>query len=400
MLDSRTWRFATRIAPGQGKVGLAVGDSLIMRQLFIVALLPVVACLWVPVAGGQVKNNPGKATTLDTTEQDYIALAQYKGVTGKIIALSPSGTSMTIRVEYQVQELKDPNKQFNTTPPPNVTKVTYTPQQLQKELNQIQKIKNPMTQQQRLIQLLNKLQNQQQQQQVLQMQWVQKQLQQQANNYKTVTYAKEFDLTIVPKVHVAKKMLGLEYDDKGKVKEYTEEELKKMKDDLYTDFFKATKDEVTVGLTVYLVLAKPADLKKDKDKDKADPAAKGDEKKDDKAKPGPDGKVDDKAKPDANAQDKGKPALDINDILNGKTEPNPKDKAKPGVDVNDILNGKDKAKPGIDVGDILNGKGDKKTATTPETSSNAPVVQGIIILSEPGLADTMSPGEKKKKKNE
>ncbi len=272
---------------------------------------------------------------------------------------------MTLRVEYQVMEPKDPSKVKNSNTHPPAFSQAMSQQQLVNELNHIQNMKNPAQQQQRLIQLLNKLQNQQQKAQVQQIQWVQKQLQQQASNYKTVTYAKEFDLKILPKVHVAKKLLGMEYDDKGNIKEYTPDELKKMKDDQYSDFFKANFKDVTTGLQVYVVLAKPKEPAKETpkdDKDKGD----GDKEKaiDDKDKtlPLPDFKADDK---------KGD------------------DKAKPG----------DK-KPGVDISDIINGKvPDKPTPPPAGTAAAHPDIQAIIILSEPVQQDTAPPPEKKKKKN-
>jgi len=344
-----------------------------MKKLFILALVPVATFLLAPAAHGQAKKGTDKATLLDTSAADYTALVQYKGVTGKIVSLSPNGTAMTLRVEYQILEPKNAAKKPATNPP-NPYKGILTQQQLMHELEQIQRIKNPVVQQERLILLLNKVQNQQQKQQIQQTQWVQKQLQQQANNYKTVTYAKEFEVTIVPNVHVAKKLLGLEYDDKGNVKEYPPEELKKMKDDLYPDYFKAKLAEVSTGLTVAVVFGKAKEVVKDKakaegDKDKAKPEAKGD----DKTPPLPDVKAEDKK-----VDDKDKPGKDVK----------PDDKAKPGADVKPD----DKAKPGVDIADILNGKGPESLSPT---AAKGPTVQAIIILSEPGIADTIAPPKKK-----
>jgi hypothetical protein len=318
----------------------------------ILAAVPMVAIFLSPMAWGQPKKGKDQVTVLDTNEQDYAALAGYSGVTGKIMSLSPSNTSMTLRVEYQVMELKDNAKPPKIQPPPNFGKGVLTQAQIQNRLNKIQMMKNPVQQQQQLINLLNQIQNEMQRQQILQIQWVQKQMQQVANSYKSVTYAKEFDLNIVPQARVAKKSLGMEYDNKGNIKEYTPEELKKLRDPVYTDFFKSKIEEVTPGLTVYVVLAKP---------------------KPDKAKPKPDDK--DKGQ----AQGEGDPKKD-------------KDKDKPGIDINDIF--KPDAKD-----DKPDAKKDPQKPMEPVKTTSSPAVQTILILSEVGVIDqTPTPEPKKKKK--
>jgi hypothetical protein len=323
-----------------------------MRKFLTLAAVPMVAIFLSPVAWGQPKKGKDQVTVLDTTEQDYTALANYSGVTGKIMSLSPSNTSMTLRVEYQVMELKDNAKPPKFQPPPNFGKGSLTQGQIQNRLNKIQMMKNPIQQQQQLINLLNQIQNDMQRQQILQIQWVQKQMQQMANNYKSVTYAKEFDLNIVAQARVAKKSLGMEYDDKGNIKEYTPEELKKLRDTVYTDFFKSKMEEVTPGLTVYVVLAKP---------------------KPDKAKPKPDDK--DKGQGEGDPKDKDK------------------DKAKPGIDINDIF-----AKP-AQKNDQPDPKKDPLKPMEPTKTTNTPVIQTILILSEVGINEqTPTPEPKKKKK--
>jgi hypothetical protein len=330
--NTKELRRLNSLAGSQTEMTVAFGRPLTMRKLLILTGLPLLALVVTPAAWGQGKKS--NTTLLDTTAEDYKALAKMPGVTGKIMSLGPNAKSMTLRLEFQVPDpanagVKQPNpKQPNYNPPKfnppnNINKTQYSQWQLQKELQQIKNIKNPIQQQQKLMQFMNKLQNQQAQLQAQQMKWAQQQLQQLAKqqgnkpgqnqpNIKMITQAKEFQLPVTSGVHVAKKLLGTEFDAKGNLKEYTPEQLKQMQDPKYTGFYKAKVEEVTAGLTVYVQFG----------------------------------------------------TLD------------PKEKPKGGPDVNDIIKG---------------------GAPTPEGNSNAPAVQAILILSEPGIGNLPPlPGKKQK----
>lgn len=306
-------------------------------------LLAAVLVVLVPFGTvlGQGKKGAKGPTLLDTTPADYKALEQYKGVTGTVVSISPTSNTVTLKVEYQVEDAAGGNKNPKTgknqqpnikLPNQNVNNINNQQMQLLRELEQIQRIKNPVQQQQRMIQFMAKVQNSQLKQQFQDAKWVQQQMQQLnkqqqkgKTNTKTTTYAKEFTLQISPKVLVGKKELGIEYDDKGNVKQYTPEELKKMQHEKLPNVFKAKIDEILPGHSVYVSLAKA----EAKEKDKADAKDKKDEKKAD---------------------------VDVTDIFNGKTLGN--------------------APP-----------------------ANAPNVSAIVLLSEPGLGglETAPPKKKGKK---
>src|SRR5262249_10568647 len=111
--------------------------------------------------------------------------------------------------------------------------------------------------------------------------------------FKTVTHAKEIEFDVLAEVKVARAKLEVEYDDKGNVKEYTPEELKK-KRDAELPGYTAKVEDLQFGQTVKLYLTKPkttpkkaTSKKDDKDGDEGDKEtkeAKKEEKKDEAKK--------------------------------------------------------------------------------------------------------------------
>jgi hypothetical protein len=219
-----------------------------MRKVLILGVALLFPLLTVSSALGQNKKGKGRPVASDpAAPQDYQALAKLSNVQGQISGYDPVNKTMTIRVEYQVP---DPNAK----PPKNKVNPNYNSsrayQQLQREYDQIMRIKNPIQRQNRLNQFAVKLQNQQNKDAAAYM----KALQNQAN-VPTITKAMEFELTLASEVRVARKELELQYDDKGNVKTYTPEELKKLRDDVLPGYA-AKMDDVMMGQKVYLFLAK------------------------------------------------------------------------------------------------------------------------------------------------
>jgi hypothetical protein len=257
-----------------------------MRNCCFCLGLAVGLLLGTTVAHAQ--NDPPKKKKDDhnriADEADYKALAKYKEVVGRLLSLDVRSDAkdgiaqqMTLKVEYPVLELK-PGKSLNN---PQVQKqiqaMLRQQQQAQREYQKILKIRNPYQQQQRLMQLLNRLMMQQASAQG-------KALDPRNSPFRTVTYSVTFELPIRDKVKVARVKLPVEYDDKGNVIEYTKEELKKKKDPDMPGY-KATMDDVEPGQLIKVYLAKPKSAEKKKDKAKDNTADKDAEKTKDETPP-------------------------------------------------------------------------------------------------------------------
>lgn len=260
-----------------------------MRRYLTLSLAFILALVSVPPVLGQGKKGKNKVTVLETTPQDYQALAKMQGVSGRIISIDPATNRMTIRVEYQVAKstgkFKMPrmNMRRNNYRPSNRSRRggryrrgsrRNNPAQLMRQYQQLMRIRNPIQRAQRMQQLMMRAQQQNQRNMVRMLQQqmrvkrqvvqnqvrAQQQMQKAIKNYqksiKMETMAKEFTLAISDKARVARKSLGLEYDDKGNIKEYTPEQLKKMKDDKLPGY-KAKMGDLSAGEMVYVYLVTP-----------------------------------------------------------------------------------------------------------------------------------------------
>jgi len=266
-----------------------------MRKLFVCfGLLAVLPVLWPTEAAGQ-KSKKNAPKLEEATDDDYAAIRKLKEISGTLIALDPEAKTLTLRYEYQTYEpipLKAnsrANQQYNN--------LLRQQQRLMSEYQQIMNSRNPNQQQQRM-------QRFQLDYQRFQMQAAQQGVKAQ---YRTVTHAKEFEFDVLPEVKVARSKPPAEYDDKGNIKEYTKEELKKMRDPDMPGYTSRI-DDLQAGQPVKLYLGKPksrkdtSPSKKDGDDPKKpdDPNAKADDAKkaDEPAKKGeePAKKIDEKAK--------------------------------------------------------------------------------------------------------
>src|SRR6266542_2914397 len=229
-----------------------------MRKLLFTAGLLTAISMMVPSDAVSQDKGKGKDKVKQeaTTDEDYTKLAKAKELTGKLTTLDPTAKALTIKAEYQTKEPIPPK---NANAAQQLQNLQLEQQRLTTEYQQILNIKNPTTRAQRL-----------QSWQLRYSQWqnrYQTFLSKNQTQYKTVTHAKDYELDIDVDVKVARQNLPVEYDDKGNIKEYTKEELKKMRDkDLpgYTAKF----EDVQPGQTVKLYVAAPKPAKKDKENGK------------------------------------------------------------------------------------------------------------------------------------
>jgi hypothetical protein len=222
-----------------------------MRRLFVCfAMLGTAPLLWPSPAAGQ-KRPAGKARAEEATEQDYTALRKMKDIYGTLLNFEPDGKTLTIRYDYNTYEPLPPkggnrqNAQYNA--------LLRQQQQLAQQYQQIMAARNPVQQQQRMQNYLARLQQFQLRAQQLGFS--------QLAQYKTVGHYKEFDFDVAPDVKVARVKPPMEYDDKGNLKEYTKEELKKMRDPDMPGYT-ARIEDLQLGQQVKLYLGKPKASKK------------------------------------------------------------------------------------------------------------------------------------------
>ncbi len=75
--------------------------------------------------------------------------------------------------------------------------------------------------------------------------------------YKIISAAREFDFDVAEKVVVRRMTLPFEYDDKGNVRQYTKEELTKLRGDSKWPGYKAEMSDLENGQTIKVYFTKP-----------------------------------------------------------------------------------------------------------------------------------------------
>lgn len=217
-----------------------------MRRLFVCfGLLAIVPLLWPSVASAQ-NAKKGNPKVEQATDADYAALRKLKNITGILTAFDPEAKTLTLRYQYTTAEpipLK-PNPRMNQ----QYNNLVRQQQRLINDYNQIMNARNPRQQQQRMAQFQRDYARLQQQFQQLGFAM--------QPQYKAVTHTKEFDFEVAPEPKVARAKPPMEYDDKGNIKEYTKEELKKMRDPDMPGYT-AKVEDLQAGQTVMLYLGKP-----------------------------------------------------------------------------------------------------------------------------------------------
>lgn len=233
-----------------------------MRRLAACLALLVAVPLLLPYpAVGQGRPAKKKLKQEVATPEDYAAVRKMKEISGVVTSFDAAEKTVTLKVDYNTYEVVPPRPGQQNPADRQMQALLKQQQALAKEAQVIQRIRNPIQQQQRLAAYQIRLQQ-------FQLQVAAAQAQGPKVNTKTIAHTKELDFDFVPEPKVARANLPMEYDDKGKVKEYTEAEKKKLRSpDLagYTAKF----EDLEPGQTVKLYLAKPKPAKK-----KNDPAAK------------------------------------------------------------------------------------------------------------------------------
>jgi hypothetical protein len=219
----------------------------------------------VPGQDQQPKKKKDDSHSRTATPEDYAALGHMKEVVGRLLSLDATadakqglGQLLTLKVDYPTLEPKSAQALQKY-----MQNRLRQEQQAQREYQNILRIRNPARQQQRLEQLLARLE-------------------QQANTardprqspLKTVTNSVTFELPVRADVKIARAYVAVEYDDKGEVKQYTAEELKKKRDP-HMPGYTAQLDDLQPGqmVKVYLSRPKSADKKNPKAKDQGKPEA-------------------------------------------------------------------------------------------------------------------------------
>jgi len=196
-------------------------------------------------------------------DKDYKALKDTKDMTGLLGSLGTS--TMMFRLDIPKME-----------PNPN-----YKPP---KGNNQNSQMQNLYRQQAKIMANPNPIQRQMQMQQLqMQMQKLQQGPQNTNPNnqpYRTAHTYKDYDFELSEKLHVRKMFLEQEYDDKGNLKTYTEEEKSKLKGkDSSRPGYIAKLEDVQPNQKIKIYLAMPRKTKPAADKD-ADKTEKADTKTD------------------------------------------------------------------------------------------------------------------------
>jgi hypothetical protein len=208
----------------------------------------------VPLCAADEKKKKGDAANAPpTTEQDYKQLAQARLVTGKLLNFEPTDRKLTIQIEYQIYKPNDKNKGGKAN------NLQRQQEQLLREQQEVLRSRNPAELVRRLQQLQARVQRLQAQQ-----------LKGQKDLFKVEKPHKDFDLEAVENVKVRLAQLPVEYDEKGYPIKHTDKELKERKGpDPKLPGYTASIEDVKVGQTVKLTLArkKPAPKPADKDKD-------------------------------------------------------------------------------------------------------------------------------------
>ncbi|MBM4070214.1 MAG: hypothetical protein FJ271_14860 [Planctomycetes bacterium] len=206
------------------------------------------------VAGGQQKGK-GVAQVTEATAAEYAYLQKLPETTGKLGSLNASSKQFSLLVEYQ-------------TGPAQTSGATAQLQRIMREIaqqeRQVALSRNPEELQRRVAQL-----------QRMQANLVRVQGQAQAQMAKSAARGpkgpfKEFELVATEKAEVRMGFLPVRYDDKGNIKEFTKEELAKLRGKDNKPGIPATFEDLQPGQIVKVVLARGAaskDPAKSKQKD-------------------------------------------------------------------------------------------------------------------------------------
>jgi hypothetical protein len=225
-----------------------------LQRIFFVALMTGLLAALPQSAGAQDQKKKGKDKVEEATFQDYAKLNTMRDVLALFTRVEvndiQTGTSLVMKIPYQ------------TLDPKNAQGITNQNNRLQRLLAQQQQavsIQNPAKQLAKLQQLQTQINNLQQQM---------------LAKLKFKTNYKEIELQPTDKFEVRWQKPKVEFDDKGNVKEYTKDELKKLKgNDPNKVGYAGVLEDLAEGQYVRVSLVpakKPAASKSSKDSESSD----------------------------------------------------------------------------------------------------------------------------------
>jgi hypothetical protein len=234
---------------------------------------------------GQNKNpgNPGAGNVTEGTPAEYAQLKKVNDVVGKLayVDQGSGAKSFTLDIQYFYPApgnykgnlyQRNPGGGFR---PINVAAANYQNQINNLLAKQQQYLQNPKRNQQKLLQIAGQIQNLQAKllmQQMQQLMTINRLFNQGAGgNVKMASGYKEFTMETIDNFLVRRLNPPFEYDDKGNVKQFTKEELEKMKGkDKNLVGYEAKPEDLQAGQVVRVYLAKPKAKPKDKDEPKVE----------------------------------------------------------------------------------------------------------------------------------
>ena len=234
---------------------------------------------------GQNKNpgNPGAGNVTEGTPAEYAQLKKVNDVVGKLayVDQGSGAKSFTLDIQYFYPApgnykgnlyQRNPGGGFR---PINVAAANYQNQINNLLAKQQQYLQNPKRNQQKLLQIAGQIQNLQAKllmQQMQQLMTINRLFNQGAGgNVKMASGYKEFTMETIDNFLVRRLNPPFEYDDKGNVKQFTKEELEKMKGkDKNLVGYEAKPEDLQAGQVVRVYLARPKAKPKDKDEPKVE----------------------------------------------------------------------------------------------------------------------------------
>jgi hypothetical protein len=230
-----------------------------MRRRFVGAALVLALVAAVPVRAADEKKKADAADPKKDVDADKLTPGEF---TGKLVSVPGSDGAFTLEVQYERVELKDPNALARTE--------NKEVQQSVREEREIARIQSDMARSRNPRDYVRHLQDLQNAMARFQAQAAQQGLRPQDSPFKAVADKKDVDFHAADDVKVRTADLPVKFDEKGDIKKYTAAELKDLKGkDPALPGYEAKAEDLKVGQTVKVTLARRKADKKDDDKEKA-----------------------------------------------------------------------------------------------------------------------------------
>jgi len=234
---------------------------------------------------GQNKNpgNPGGGNVTEGTPPEYAQLKKVNDVVGKLAYVDQGSGAKSFTLDIQYFYPAPGNYKGNLyqrNPGGGFRPISVAAANYQNQINNLlakqqQYLQNPKKNQQKLLQIAGQIQNLQAKllmQQMQQLMTMNRLFNQGAGgNVKLASGYKEFTMETIDNFLVRRLNPPFEYDDKGNVKQFTKEELEKMKGkDKNLVGYEAKPEDLQAGQVVRVYLARPKAKPKDKDEPKVE----------------------------------------------------------------------------------------------------------------------------------